>query len=256
MVGIAGNHDFYGGEAALLNSCRLFPRYALGWRYIARGCGLEDGVEVLELGNLAVFILDSEPMIRDADYRAQSIDSLQRAIARVREARPDSWVAVATHHPIETHGAHNGATKVTGAMKDLYFLRKTILFPFNYFLERLLGQQDPYELRYRAFRRDLYRAFRDSPVDLMVSGHDHSLQHVAIAGEGVKHQIVSGSGAHSSPIQRFGLDFLWLNRLARLVGLGRVLPAPRHELVFGLGKSADAAGFPPAAGCCRARGVR
>ena len=239
VVGIGGNHDYYGGEPALENACRLLPRYASGWRYIARGCGLDDkeGVEALDFGNLVVFVLDSEPMIRDADYRAHSIDSLQRAIASVRSTRPKAWLAVATHHPIETHGSHNGASKLTGAMKDLYILRKTILFPLNYFLERLMGQQDPYELRYRAYRRDLYRAFRDTPVDLVVSGHDHSLQHVTIIGEGVAHQIVSGSGAHSSPVQRFGQDLLWSNRLARLVGLGRVLPAPRHELAFGLGKT-------------------
>ena len=79
VVGIGGNHDYYGGELALENACRLFPAYAPGWRYIARGCGLDDdeAAIALDLGNLVVFVVDSEPMIRDADYRTHSIASLQ-----------------------------------------------------------------------------------------------------------------------------------------------------------------------------------
>ena len=84
---------------------------------------------------------------------------------------------------------------------------------------------------------------RDAAYRALVLGHDHSLQHVAIIGEGVAHQVVSGSGAHSSPVQRFGQDLLWSNRLARLVGLGRVLPTPRHELAFGLGLTDEESGF-------------
>ena len=49
-----------------------------------------------------------------------------------------------------------------------------------------------------------------------------------------------------SPVQRWGLDLLWLNRLARVIGLERALPAPRHELEFGLGgkiQSEDLSGY-------------
>jgi hypothetical protein len=46
---------------------------------------------------------------------------------------------------------------------------------------------------------------------------------------------VSGAGTHRSPVKRFGLDLLWSGRLARLLGLRDVVPAPRHRLRFGLG---------------------
>ncbi|MCA9511569.1 MAG: hypothetical protein KC560_12750, partial [Myxococcales bacterium] len=88
--------------------------------------------------------------------------------------------------------------------------------------------------------RELYALFAQQPIDAFVSGHDHDLQHLTIDHPGVGTQIVSGAGANRSPVQRYGLDFLWLNRLGRLLGLRDVLPAPRHEMEFGLGGEIDA----------------
>ena len=242
VIAIGGNHDYYGGEAAVRNQCELIPEAGEDWRYYAKGCDLSEAepVATIDLGDVVVFAVDSEPMIRDRRYRKKTIKALRREIARVRSEKPDAWRLVATHHPIETHGSHNGATKATGVLKDTYWLRKTILYPLFFPLELWLGQQDPYELRYRSYRRALYDLFREEPVDAFVSGHDHSLQHVVIDHPGVGHQIVSGAGAHRSPVQRYGLDFLWLNRLGRLLGMGNALPAPRHELEFGLGGEIEA----------------
>jgi len=242
MIAIGGNHDYYGGEDAVRNQCELIPKAGADWRYYAKGCELSDDnpVATLDFGPVVVFAVDSEPMIRDRKYRKKTVEALRREIARVRAEKPDAWRLVATHHPLETYGSHNGATKATGVLKDTYFLRKTVLYPLFFPLELLVGQQDPYELRYRAYRRALYDLFREQPIDAFVSGHDHSLQHLRIDHPGVPHQIVSGAGAHRSPVQRYGLDLLWLNRLARLVGLGNVLPAPRHELEFGLGGEIEA----------------
>jgi len=242
VIAIGGNHDFYGGEPAIRNQCELIPKAGADWRYYAKGCELSDEhpVETIDLGAVVVFAVDSEPMIRDRAYRKRTVDALRSEIARVRREKPDAWRLVATHHPLETHGSHNGATKATGVLKDLYFLRKTVLYPLFFPLEYWLGAQDPYELRYRSYRRALYSLFRDEPIDAFVSGHDHSLQHVRIDHPGVGTQIVSGAGAHRSPVQRYGLDLLWLNRLGRLVGLGDAIPSPRHELEFGLGGEIEA----------------
>jgi hypothetical protein len=236
LVAIGGNHDHYGGEDATRNACRLIPEQKRGWRYLARGCGLDEArpVESLDLGPLVILTLDSEPMIHDAEYRRRSLEALRRTLRFYRTQKPEVWRVVATHHPIESHGSHNGAGRVTAVMKDLYSLR-LLLYPLFYPLERLIGQQDVYELRYRAYRRDFYRLLRDEPVDVFVSGHDHSLQHVRIQHPGVQHQLVSGAGAHRSAVKRFGLDLLWSNRLARLLGLGDSLPAPRHDMAFGTG---------------------
>jgi hypothetical protein len=236
LLAIGGNHDHYGGEAATRNACRLIPAQKKGWRYLARGCGLEEArpLEGLDLGPLVLLVLDSEPMIHDAEYRRRSLEALHRTLRFYRTQKPEVWRVVATHHPIESHGSHNGAGRITAVMKDFYGLR-LLLYPLFYPLERLIGQQDIYELRYRAYRRDFYRLLREEPVDVFVSGHDHSLQHVRIDHPGVAHQLVSGAGAHRSAVKRFGLDLLWSNRLARLLGLGDALPAPRHDLAFGTG---------------------
>jgi hypothetical protein len=237
VIAIGGNHDFYGGEPAVRNQCELIPRAGSGWRYYAKGCELSDErpVATLDLGPVVVFAVDSEPMLRDRKYLERSVAALGAEIERVRRQKPNAWRLVATHHPLETHGSHNGATKATGVLKDSYFLRKTVLYPLFFPLEYWLGAQDPYELRYRRYRRALYDLFRERPIDAFVSGHDHSLQHVRIHHPGVPHQIVSGAGAHRSPVQRLGLDLLWLNRLGRVLGLENAIPAPRHELEFGLG---------------------
>jgi hypothetical protein len=237
VIGIPGNHDHYGGEQATRNTCDLMARGGQGWRYLAKGCGLdeEQPIETIDRGAIVIFALDSEWMIRDSEFRRASIEALRGELQRYRTHQPDTWRVVASHHPIETYGKHNGASFGSAILKDLYWIRKTVLYPFFYPVERMVGQQDVYELRYRAFRRELYRLFEDAPIDLFVSGHDHSLQHVEIDHAGVRHQLVSGAGAQRTPVKRFGLDLLWSNRLARLLFLDGVLPAPRHELRFGFG---------------------
>jgi hypothetical protein len=237
VIGICGNHDYYGGEQATRNACDLMPRGGEGWRYLARGCGLdeEQPVATIDLGAVVIFALDSEPMIRDSGFRRASIEALRAELQRYRLSRPNTWRVVATHHPIESYGRHNGASFGTAILKDLYWLRTTLLYPLAYPIERRVGQQEIYDLRYRAFRRELYRLFREEPIDVFASGHDHSLQHVEIDHPGVRHQVVSGAGAYHTPVKRYGLDLLWTNRLARLLFLGDALPAPSHELRFGFG---------------------
>lgn len=237
LVAIAGNHDHYGDPHSTANACRLIPAAAPGWRYLSRGCGLDEApVAVVDAGPVAFAVVDSEIMLRDGSYRAAALASLRSEIARLRRERPQGWIALAAHHPLETYGAHGGAGPL-GLAKDLYPLSKTVLLPLSWPLSRLafgfVGPQDVWNLGNRAMRRELYRALGDAPVDLAVAGHDHSLQLVEIDHPGAPVQVISGSGSKRSEVQRFGLDLLFANRLARLVGLERALPAYRHRLVFG-----------------------
>ena len=57
--------------------------------------------------------------------------------------------------------------------------------------------------------------------------------------------MISGAGAKHTRVKRLGLDWLWTNRLARLVGLRDALPAVGHRLVFaaGHGDDRDRAGY-------------
>jgi hypothetical protein len=242
LIGIAGNHDHYGGEAATRNACRLLPTGGAGWRYLAWGCGLdaERPLETLLAGPLAVVLLDSERMIRDSGFRRASVEALRTELARLRAERPERWIAVAAHHPLESYGAHNGGRLSAAVNKDLYWLRSTVLLPLSLAVEHWVvpwvGQQDVYEWRYRAFRRGLYRVFREQPIELFLSGHDHSLQLIEIEHPGVRYQVISGAGAKKTPVKRLGLDLLWTNRLARLVGLRDAVPAPKHRLRFAAGR--------------------
>jgi hypothetical protein len=244
IVAVAGNHDHHGDPASTSNACRLLPAFGPGWTYLSDGCGLEPShpVRTIDRGNLIVFVLDSERMIQDEGYRKLAADALLAEVARFRSERPEAWRVVAMHHPLETYGLHNGAHPLTSLHKDLYWLSRTALLPITFPLGRTLlhhaAHQNVYALRYRAFRRAVYATLRDAPVDLVVGGHDHSLQLVRVDHPGVGYQLVSGAGAYRTPVQRRGLDLLFLNRFARLIGLGEFLPAPSHELLFGAGPDA------------------
>jgi hypothetical protein len=243
LIAIAGNHDHLGGDAATRNACTLVPRAHPSWRYLSRGCGLDPpaAVAALDLGGLVLFALDSEPMLRDPEYRRAALEALGTEVARYRDRRPEAWRVVATHHPLESYGQHNGASLGSALIKDLYSIRLTLLLPITWAIERRFGPQEIYALGYRSYRRELYAALARHPVDLIASGHDHSLQHVAIDRPGARHQVVSGAGVQRTPVKRYGLDLLWSNRLARALGLGQALPAPEHELRFALSGGRDPA---------------
>jgi hypothetical protein len=240
VVALAGNHEYYGGTASLENACRLVPEMASGWRFFADGCGLDDRhpVETLDLGSVAILLIDSESLLRDTSGREQALYGLRQTLRYYRTQEPDVWRVLAAHHPLETYGSHNGATLGNGLQKDLYAIRGTLLWPLFYPIERLIGPQNVFDWGYRGMRRDLYALLREEPVDVMVAGHDHSLQHVRIHDGGLTHQLVSGAGSKRTGVQRLGLDLLWTNRLARLVGLGDLLPSPELDLAFALGRPA------------------
>ena len=241
VVAFAGNHDHYGDPESTENACRVTSVFAPEWKYLSEGCGLDlpSPVEVIDLGNTVLFLIDSERMIHDGDYRAAAAASLKEQVLRYITTRPAAWRVVATHHPVETYGSHNGGRVSTGIRKDLYWVERTALLPLslavNYTLLRGVGHQDPYQGRYRAFRRVLYRTLEEAPVDVLVSGHDHSLQLVKIDHPGIPYQVVSGMGAYGSPYKRWGQDLFFLNRLARWVGLGGLGPSKSHRLLFAAG---------------------
>jgi hypothetical protein len=244
LVALAGNHDHQGDPDSTAIPCRLLHGWQPGWSYVASGCGLDAAqpVAVLDVGPLAVVMIDSERMLRDASFRAASARALEGELARLNRAPARRWIAVAAHHPLESYGAHNGASFGAALLKDLHWLRTTLLLPLGLAAELAvpgIGAQDVYSWRYRAYRRALYAVFREQPIDLFAAGHDHNLQWIEIEQPGVRAQLVSGSAAKRDAVKRFGLDLFWSNRLARRLGLGDLLPAPEHRLVFASGRGSS-----------------
>ena len=243
VVALAGNHDHYGDPVSTENACAKIPARAPGWRYVARGCELDAAhpVAVLDAGSVVVVMVDSQAMLLDWDYRARTNEALHRELARLRQERPEAWLALALHHPLESYGMHNGAELLTALHKDLYPIFGTLFAPFSIPIAWATGGggQQVYEFGNRGLRRGLYDALEQAPVDVVLSGHDHSLQLVELEHPGARWQVVSGSGAQRSRVKRLGLDWLWTNRLARLVGLRDALPAVGHRLVFAAGHGDD-----------------
>jgi hypothetical protein len=243
VVALAGNHDHYGDPLSTQNACAKIPARAPGWRYVSRGCAIDDAspIELLDLGTVVVVMLDSHEMLFDGDFRARTNDSLHAELARLRQERPQAWLVLAMHHPLESYGLHNGAVPLAALHKDLYPLTSTLFAPILQPIEWATesGAQQVYEWRNRRLRRGVYAALEGEPVDVVLSGHDHSLQLIELDHPGARWQIVSGAGAKHSAVQRSGLDLLWANRLARVVGLRDALPAVGHRLVFAAGDGED-----------------
>jgi hypothetical protein len=243
LVAVAGADDHAGDPAATQNACARIPAGGPGWRYVARGCELdgERPVGRLDAGALAVVLLDSDAMLVDDEFRARALGALHAELASIRQTRPDAWVVLALYHPLETYGRHNGAEWTDALRKDLYPFHETLFFWFSWPFEWLTGYrpQHTFEWRVRGLRRDLYRALEASPVDAVVSAQDESLQLVELDHPGARWQIVSGSAARKTRVKRLGLDWLWMNRLARTLGMRDAGPSVRHELVFAAGRGDD-----------------
>jgi len=243
VVALAGNHDHAGDPLSTANACAKIPALATGWRYVARGCELDlaNPIAILDAGAIIVVMADSQAMLDDGDFRARATDALHTELARLRQERPQAWLVLATHHPLESYGFHNGAEPLTALHKDAFPILGTLFAPITLpiaWATSFSGQQ-LYDWSNRSFRRGVYDALGQAPVDVVLSGHDHSLQLIELEHPGARWQVVSGAGAKHTRVKRLGLDWLWTNRLARLFGLRDALPAVGHHLIFAAGQGDD-----------------
>ena len=243
VVAVAGAADHAGDPAATENACARIRGAAPAWRYVALGCELdpEHPIARLDAGALALVLLDSQAMLVDYAFRTRALAALHAELASIRQARPDAWVLLGLYHPLETYGRRNGAEWTDALRKDLYPFHETLFLPFTWPLQWLTGYQPQhtFEFPIRSLRRDLYEALETSPVDAVVSAQDESLQLVELDHPGARWQVVSGAAARHTRVKRLGLDWLWTNRLARVLGMRDVGPSVRHSLVFAAGRDDD-----------------
>lgn len=162
---ILGNHDYKSDPDAQVRYSKISRRWKMPARYYSKEISLKDGKMLL------VFI-DTNPMIPEfyenseygphvaGQHPEKQLEWLDQTL---RSAGADvRWKLVIGHHPIYTVGPR---------IKNYDTL---------------------------AVRKALKDIFDRNKVDVYLSGHDHSLQH--LKPEGFTHQFISGSGSEVTPV--------------------------------------------------------
>lgn len=163
---ILGNHDYISDPDAQVRYSKISRRWKMPARYYSKEVPIKGGGKVL-----MVFI-DTCPLIPEfhssEQYRSwvqdqQPEKQLGWLNETLKNAGPDvKWKMVMGHHPIYTVGPR---------IKNYDTL---------------------------AVRKVLSDIFEQNKVDVYLSGHDHSLQHLATPG--FTQQFISGAGSEVTPV--------------------------------------------------------
>lgn len=170
---ILGNHDYMGDPDAQVRYSKISRRWVMPSRYYSKEVSLGK-----DKGKLLLLFIDTNPMIpefaKNEHYGPnvagqQPEKQLAWIDATLAKASPDvKWTMVVGHHPIYTVGPR---------IKNYDTL---------------------------AVRKALEGILEKHKVDVYLSGHDHSFQHLAMPG--VTQQFVCGSGSEITPVTT-GVDY-------------------------------------------------
>jgi len=204
LTAIPGNHDYGCSGRGLTNQFdidRWLPaphRWGDRWQLIA---GPPQEV-ILGNGAVQVITLDSYRMIGEDRFRTESAARLEDLLRAGRDRY--RWQVVATHHPLQTNGAHDGAWWKGTVPKLFSFL----LFPSHALAAAQIPPFDflnegAYAVRYTYYRRAVEAAVQRSgaSVAVVLAGHDHDLQLLAPSVTGGPFTLVSGSAARCTPVR-------------------------------------------------------
>ncbi|WP_053058460.1 metallophosphoesterase [Pedobacter sp. BMA] len=163
---ILGNHDYISDPDAQVRYSKISRRWKMPSRYYSKEVSLKNGDKML-----MVFI-DTCPLIPEFHQSEQYAPwvkdqhpekQLQWLDETLKKADASvKWKMVIGHHPIYTVGPR---------IKNYDTL---------------------------AVRKVLADIFEKNKVDVYLSGHDHSLQHLTTPG--VTHQFISGAGSEVTPV--------------------------------------------------------
>lgn len=171
---ILGNHDYVSDPDAQVRYSKVSRRWKMPARYYAKEIDLKgtEGDKVL------MIFIDTCPLIPEFHANPQYAPFVENQHPEnqlawidetLKKAGPDiKWKMVIGHHPIYTVGPR---------IKNYDTL---------------------------AVRKVLKNIFERNKVDVYLSGHDHSLQH--LKPEGFTHQFISGSGSEVTPVTA-GVDY-------------------------------------------------
>ncbi len=208
---LPGNHDWdemrKDGLASVLRQERFLARRSSRLLY-APGGGCPGPLLLPTPSGVTLVVLDTQWWLHHEGPRPEGASSpcaaksAEEAVAQLRAAAVHGPLALLTHHPLATGGAHGDR------MGDW----KAHLFPLRDADPRIwvplpgLGSlwvayrdsqgtgQDLASRRYRQLRTDLALAFEGHPVLFQASGHDHSLQVLQSPVPAARWVLISGSG--------------------------------------------------------------
>ena len=163
---ILGNHDYISDPDAQVRYSKISRRWKMPSRYYSKEVPLKGGGKVLMVYIDTCPLIPEfhtseqyQPWIKDQDPEKQ----LKWLEETLKNAGPDvKWKMVMGHHPIYTVGPR---------IKNYDTL---------------------------AVRKVLSGIFERNKVDVYLSGHDHSLQHLSTGG--FTQQFISGAGSEVTPV--------------------------------------------------------
>jgi len=203
LTAVPGNHDYRCHGAGLPNQLAIDSFLPPEHRWVSGWEVLYGPPQAVPLGGTAaqMIVLDSARMIADSDFRDASATALEQLLRDAKDRY--QWHVLVMHHPLRTHGTHDGAWWQGTAVKGTSLL----LFPTHALAAwRVPGfdelNQEAYAIQYLLFRDAVEAAIRRSGVRVAVAmgGHDHQLQLLAPRDPGLPHVLISGSGAKCSPV--------------------------------------------------------
>ncbi len=167
---VLGNHDWHSDVDAQIRYSKISRRWDMPARYYSKEVSLNKDAdkEIKTPGapkskdKVLFVMMDTDPFLHEdkADYVEKQIAWLKDTLANA--SADVKWKIVIGHHPCYTVGPRiNNYDTIT--------MRKT-----------------------------LPQIFADNKVDVYLSGHEHSLQH--LKPEGFCHQFISGAGSELTPV--------------------------------------------------------
>ena len=168
---VLGNHDYHTNVDAQVKYSQVSRRWDMPATYYSKEITLKkekaEGKEDTKdpetpKGKALLIFMDTDPFLHEnkADYVAKQMDWLKDTL---KNASADvKWKIVIGHHPFYTVGP------------------------------RIVNSDT------LTMRKALKQLFDDNKVDVYLSGHEHSLQH--LKPEGYTHQFISGAGSELTTV--------------------------------------------------------
>lgn len=223
--GIAGNHDYYCEELGPipLGTCiqgnmreMSIPWwvYHMIWPTSIRRSVMSGSIDSVE------FILFDSALLLTTDQRAWKpvLDSLGELLRLSATAPGIRWRIILAHHSPVSVGEHGGWRRWDKSRRRVEWVGNCAddgMDPRKY-VEELISSQDNCAEKYRAYSDSLTAIVRRSgaTVQLLVAGHDHSLQFLDAGPE--RHprlMAISGAGAERSRVRNASPPHIWTHPL-------------------------------------------